>query len=111
MHGYGPSCFLKTFGFRPKKSHLKIQSYKGYVKTVDIPPLFRFEEVEDTGTITVINRSGLTDRAALALASDYYNHRDDPELKETLKSLEVKIIKRGHKFTIFDIDNEGSEKS
>ena len=92
MHGYGPSCFFKTYGFRPKKSHLKIQSYKGYVKTVDIPPLFRFEEVEDTGTITVINR-------------------DDPELKETLKSLEVKIIKRGHKFTIFDIDNEGSEKS
>lgn len=104
-HGYGPLCFFKMFGYRPQKPHLHIQNYNGYMKKWEIPPLFCNEEDDkEMGTITVVNRSELTDKAALALAADYYNHRDDVELIEVMKSLRIKISKKGHKFVISDIE-------
>ena len=109
-HCYGPLCFFKMFGYRPQKPHLHIQNYNGYVKAKEIPPLF-YDEEDDKGmgTITVVNRSGLTDKAALALAADYYNHRDDAELIEVINSLKVKIFKKGHKFVILDIEKGVNE--
>lgn len=110
-HGYGPTCYYKTFGYRPRKPSLKIQKCKGYVGTDEIPPLFMLdpkflerEEAEQMGTITVVNNSNLTDKAALALAADYWTDRSDKELEDTMKNLKVKIIKKGHKFTVLDTD-------
>ena len=54
------------------------------------------------GTIHVKNLSTLTDKAALALAADYYNDRDDDELLKAMEELNVGIKKEGHTFTVFD---------
>lgn len=109
--GYGPTCYFKTFGHSPRKPNLKIHKCKGYIRTDEIPPLFMLdpeiierEDADDMGTITVVNRSTLTDRAALALAADYYNDRENQQLIDTMSSLKVKIVKKGHKFTILDAD-------
>lgn len=109
--GYGPICYLKTFGHRPRKPNLKIYKCKGYIRTDEIPPLFVFdpeiierEEANCMGTITVINHSTLTDRAALALTADYYNDRKNMQLIDTMISLNIKIIKKGHKFIVVDIN-------
>lgn len=58
------------------------------------------------GTITVVNRSTVTDKAALALASDYYNDKDNVELQAFLERMNIKIVKKGHKFTILDVEEE-----
>ena len=63
------------------------------------------------GTMHVKNLSTLTDKAALLLAADYYNDRDSAELIDTMKELNVGIKKRGHTFTIFDIEEEGGVMS
>ena len=54
------------------------------------------------GTIHVKNLSTLTDKAALALAADYYNRHDEAE--QAMKELNVGIKKKGHTFTIFDVE-------
>jgi hypothetical protein len=54
----------------------------------------------------VKNLSTLTDKAALLLAADYYNDRDNAELIKAMKDLNVGIKKRGHTFTIFDKEDE-----
>lgn len=56
------------------------------------------------GTMHVKNLSSLSDKAALALAADFYNYRDEAE--EAMKELNVAIRKKGHSFTIFDIDED-----
>lgn len=111
--GYGAHCFKQTFGFRPRKRRLSILRLKGYVRADEIPPLFladphfiESEEVGQMGTITVVNRSTVTDKAALALASDYYNDKDNVELQAFLERMNIKIVKKGHKFTILDVEEE-----
>ena len=54
----------------------------------------------------VKNLSTLTDKAALLLAADYYNDRDNAELIKAMKDLNVGIKKSGHTFTIFDNEDE-----
>lgn len=54
------------------------------------------------GTIHVKNLSSLTDKAALVLVADYYNRHEEAET--AMQELNVGIKKKGHTFTVFDIE-------
>jgi len=54
------------------------------------------------GTITIKNLSTLTDKAAALIAAEYWNYKSEAENEAEL--LGVKIIKKGHTFTIVGID-------
>lgn len=56
------------------------------------------------GTITIKNLSTLTDKAAALIVAEYWNYKSKVEKEAEL--LGIKIIKRGHTFTIVDIDKE-----
>lgn len=56
------------------------------------------------GTIIIKNLSTLTDKAAALIIAEYWNFRDEAE--EDAEALGVKIIKKGHTFTVVDIDTE-----
>ena len=52
------------------------------------------------GTIIIKNLSTLTDKAAALIIAEYWNFRDEAE--EDAEALGVKIIKKGHTFTVVD---------
>ena len=52
------------------------------------------------GTITIKNMSTLSDKAAALIAAEYWNFKGEAE-KEA-DTLGVKIIKKGHAFTVVD---------
>lgn len=56
------------------------------------------------GTITIKNLSTLTDKAAALIAAEYWNYKS--EVESEAEALGIKIIKRGHTFTIVDTDTE-----
>lgn len=56
------------------------------------------------GTITIKNMSTLSDKAAALIIAEYWNFKGEAE-KEA-DTLGVKIIKKGHTFTVVDIDTE-----
>ena len=56
------------------------------------------------GTITIKNQSTLTDRVAALIIAEYWNLKG--EVESEAEALGVKIIKKGHTFTVVDIDTE-----
>ena len=56
------------------------------------------------GTITIKNLSTLTDKTAALIAAEYWNYKG--EVESEAEALGIKIINRGHTFTIVDADTE-----